>query len=81
MGDLIHTMELHKRQFDDIVVNFVLQSVAYGLHTTYHSFLAASPCQVVFGCNMIINADYIANWKDIANHCHNQIVMNNAREN
>jgi hypothetical protein len=58
-------MELHKRKYDDTTVNAILQNVAYGLRATYHSSLAASPSQVIFGRDMIINAIYLANWKDL----------------
>jgi Integrase zinc binding domain len=65
IGDSIRTMELHKRKFDDTTVNAILQNVAYGLQATYHSSLAASPGQLIFGRDMIINAIYLANWKDL----------------
>jgi hypothetical protein len=50
MSDSIRTMELDKRKFDDTTLNAVLQSVDYGLRSTYHSSLAASPSQIIFGC-------------------------------
>jgi hypothetical protein len=81
MGDSIRSMELHKRKFDDLTVNAVLQNVAYGLRSTYHSSLAASPCQTVFGRDMIINAIYLANWKDITTRRRSQIKNNNVYEN
>jgi hypothetical protein len=58
-------MKLHTLKFDDTTVNAILQNVAYGLRATYHSSLAASPGQLIFGFNMIINAIYLANWKDL----------------
>ena len=77
MGDSIRSMELHTRKFDDLTVNAVLQNVAYGLRSTYHSSLAASPCQTVFGRDMIINSIYLANWKDITTRRRRQIKNNN----
>jgi hypothetical protein len=65
MSYAIRKMELHKRQFDDTTINAVLQSVAYGLCFTYHFSLAASPGQIIFGQDMIINAVYLAKWKDL----------------
>jgi hypothetical protein len=67
--------------FDDTTINAVLQSVAYGLQSTYHSSLAASPGQLVFGCDMIINAVYLANWKDLHARRDIQICHNNSCEN
>jgi hypothetical protein len=40
-----------------------IQNVAHGLQGTYHSSLAASPGQIIFGHDMIINGVYLANWK------------------
>jgi hypothetical protein len=60
---VIATMELHTRKFDDIDLNTILQNVAYGLRATYHSSLTASSCQLAFGRDMIINAVYLANWR------------------
>jgi hypothetical protein len=56
-------MELHIKAFDDNTINIVLQNVAYELKVTNHSSLSASPCQLVFGRDMGINAIYLANWK------------------
>jgi transposase InsO family protein len=81
MSDAICTMELYERQFDDTTINIVLQSVAYGLRSTYHSSLAASPGQIIFGRDIIINAVYLANWKDLQTRRKIQIRHNNIREN
>jgi hypothetical protein len=74
-------MELHTRKFDDIALNTILQNVAYGLTSTYHSSLTASPCQLAFGRDMIINAVYLANWKDLSHRRRQQIHRNNTHEN
>ena len=74
-------MELNKRKFDDTTINAVLQNVAYGLRSTYHSSLAASPGQIIFGRDMIINAVYLANWKDLQTRRSIHIRHNNTREN
>ena len=81
IGDSIRTMELNTRKFDDITLNAILQNVAYGLRATYHSSLAASPCQLVFGRDMMINAVYLANWKDLRDKRRIQIRQNNTKEN
>jgi hypothetical protein len=62
----ICAMELHTKDFDDTTINAVLQNVAYGLRATNHSSLSASPCQLVFGRDMVINAIYLANWKALS---------------
>ena len=63
IGDAIRSMELHTEHSDDVTINAVLQNVAYGLRATYHSSIAASPGQIIFGRDMVINSLYLANWK------------------
>jgi hypothetical protein len=81
IGNSIRTMELHKRKYDDTTVNAIHQNVAYSLQATYHSSLAASPGQIIFGCDMIINAIYLANWKDLQARRQTQVRTNKPREN
>jgi Integrase zinc binding domain len=47
IGDAISSMELHTKQCNDVTIHAVLQNVAYGLHATYYSSIAASPGQLV----------------------------------
>jgi hypothetical protein len=56
-------MELNTKIFDDTTINAVLQNFAYGLSANNHSSLSASPFQLVFGRDMVVNAIYLANWK------------------
>jgi transposase InsO family protein len=81
IADSIRTMELSKKPCDDVTINAVLQSVAYGLRATYHSALTATPGQIVFGRDMIINSIYLANWKNLADNRKAQIYKNNTSEN
>jgi hypothetical protein len=53
IADSIRKMELSKKPCEDVTINAVLQSVAYGLRATYHSALTATPGQMVFGINSI----------------------------
>ena len=78
IGDAIRSMELHTKLYSNVTINPVLQNVAYGIHTTYHS---SSPGQIVFGQDMVINSLYLANWKNLAMHCETQIHNNNVAKN
>jgi hypothetical protein len=62
-------------------VNVVLQNVAYGLRPTNRTSLSASPCQLAFGRDMVINAIYLANWKALSERQTAQIRKNNIKEN
>jgi hypothetical protein len=74
-------MELHTKAFDDTTINKVLQNVANGLRATNHSSLSASPCQLVFGRDMVINTIYLPNWKALSERRTAQIWKNNINEN
>jgi hypothetical protein len=60
IGDAIRSMELHTKHCNNVTIRAVLQNVFYGLQATYHSFFAASPGQLVFGRNMVINSIYLS---------------------
>jgi hypothetical protein len=51
------------------------------MRATHHTELQASPAQVVFGRDMIINATYLADWKAIADRRNTSVLRNNTREN
>ena len=55
-------MNLGAHPFDDSSAHGILQAVAWGLRSTYHSALRASPGQLTFGRDMILQASYLANW-------------------
>jgi hypothetical protein len=63
------------------MVNAVLQNVAYGLRSTYHSSITATPGQIVFGRDMVIYSIFLANWKNIAEKHLTQIRNLNTAKN
>ena len=81
MADSIRSMELHKRPFDETSSHGILQAVAWGIRSTFHTALRASPGQVTFGRDMIINATYVANWKNIMDRRKASMLKDNLREN
>ena len=81
IGDAIRSMNLPSRHLDKTSPAAILSAVAWGIRSTFHSVLCASPGQVVFGRNIVINAAYVANWK-LINACRtNQALRNNCQEN
>ena len=80
MADAIRSMDLGARPFDEMTIDAVLQNVAFGLRATYHTSLLASPGQIVFGRDMVINAAYVANWKRLSDLRATQALKNNSRE-
>ena len=60
MAEAIRAMELHNRPYYETSNHGILQAVAWGIRSTYHTALQAMPGQVTFGCDMIIIATYVA---------------------
>jgi hypothetical protein len=81
IANALRTMELDKHTIDDSSFASICSNVAYGMRATYHTELHSTPAQVVYGCDMVINATYIANWKAIAAHHAASSRNNNEREN
>jgi hypothetical protein len=52
---------------EDNPFDYFLQSTAWAIRSTYHTTLQATPCQLVFGRDMIHNIAFRANWDRIQN--------------
>ena len=59
----------------------ILQATAFGLRATFHSTLLATPGQMTFGRDIIINATYLANWKFVTHKRQQRMLADNAKEN
>ena len=81
ISNSLRAMDLSKRSFDDTTIHGVLQSIAWALHTTFHTSLQTSPGQLAFGRDMVIPATYLANWHQIHTRRHKNILYDHAREN
>ena len=81
IADCIRAMDLESQPYDDTTEHSVLQAVAWGLRSTYHTALQASPGQLAFGRDMLINAIYLANWAVIKQRKRESTLYNNAKEN
>ena len=53
----------------------------FSLRATYHTTLQATPAQLVFGCNAILNVKFEANRHLIKQRKQDKINLNNMREN
>jgi hypothetical protein len=63
MGNMLRAFELEERELDlDEPWRDFLQACAFGVRSTFHTTLQASPGQKVFGRNMIHNVRSQANW-------------------
>ncbi len=80
IGDMIRTMQLQDMEEED-PIDGILAAVAFGIRATFHTTLEASPSQLVFGRDAILNIRHEANWKHIQMRKQNKINLNNAKEN
>jgi hypothetical protein len=46
-------------------VNVFLDNLAWALCSTYHTVLKASPGAAIFGCDMLFDILFVANWHKI----------------
>jgi hypothetical protein len=82
MGNMLRAFELEKREPDpDDPWNELLQACAFGIRSTCHTTLQASPGQLVFGRDMIHDVRFQANWDIIKNNKQNIISSSNKIEN
>jgi hypothetical protein len=61
--------------------DYFLQSTASAIRSTYHTTLQATPCQLVFGRDMIHNIAFRANWDQIQKRKQDIINKSNQKEN
>jgi hypothetical protein len=58
-----------------------LTNAAWGIRSTYHTVLKASPGAEIFGRVMLFDIPYIADWNKIGDYKQRQTDLNTKREN
>jgi hypothetical protein len=59
---MMSSFDLKKENLDeDITFDYFLHSAAWAIRSTYHTTIQATPCQFVFGKDMIHNFAFTAN--------------------
>ena len=59
----------------------ILAATAFAIRATIHTTLKKTPAQLIFGRDMLINMQHIANWEYIKKRKQDLINKNNKREN
>ena len=59
----------------------ILAATMFAIRATYHTTMQASPMQLVFGRDAILNIKHVANWDHIKELKQAKIDANNKREN
>jgi transposase InsO family protein len=82
LGNMLRTFEVHNAELDESDPwSGILAAVMFAIRSTVHTTLLASPAQLVFGRDAILNIKFDANWRLIKEQKQKIIKKNNVREN
>jgi transposase InsO family protein len=80
IGNIIRTFDVTTINEDDPWAG-ILAATMFAVRVTYHTTLQASPMQLVFGRDAILNIKHVTEWDHIAQLKQEKINANNKREN
>jgi hypothetical protein len=80
MGNIIRTFNIQSMDSDDPWTG-MLAAAMFAARATCHVTLQASPMQLVFGRDAILNIKHVSNWEHIRQRKQTRINGNNKREN
>ena len=82
IANLVRTFDLQNNYLDkEDPWAGILAATAFAVRSTYHTTLQATPGQLVFGRDMILNTPFIADWEAIRRRKQELIDKNNKNEN
>jgi hypothetical protein len=82
VNEILRSFDLEKETLEeDNPFDYFFQSTAWAIRSTYHITLQATPCQLVFGRDMIHNIAFKANWNRIQKRKQDIINKSNQKEN
>jgi hypothetical protein len=82
LGKILRTAELDMADsvtLDD--VNIFLDNAAWAICSTYHTVLKASPGAAIFGCDMLFDIQFVADWHKIGERRQSLTDHGNQQEN
>ncbi len=82
LGQMLRTAEINMA--DSVTPNDVdvfLDNAAWGICSTYHTVLKASPGATIFGQDMLFDIPFIAEWNKIGDYRQRQTDLSTAQEN
>ena len=80
IGNIIRTFDVSNIVNNDLWSG-ILAATMFAVRATYHTTLQASPMQLVFGRDAILNIKHVADCEHIQQHKQLRINQNNMREN
>jgi len=82
IGNMLRTFEVHNSEMEpEDSWEGILAAVMFAVHATYHTVLQATPSQLVFGRDAILNTQFDADWFRIKQLKQKEIHRNNVNEN
>jgi hypothetical protein len=82
LGNMIRTFELNEIEVPEKEPwKGILAAIMYAIRSTYHTTLKATPMQLVFGRDAMLNIKFEANWQNIKMNKQRIIQRNNDQEN
>ena len=82
LGNIIRTFEFYHESIDEADPwAGILAAAMFAIRATYHTTLQATPMQLVFGRDAIMNSTFEADWNFIRQRKQDLIRKNNLREN
>jgi transposase InsO family protein len=82
LGNSLRTFELEKEDLSEIDPwGYFLSSAAWAIRSTFHTTLRATPGQLIYGRDMLLNTQFKANWANIRKQKQDIINKNNRKEN
>jgi hypothetical protein len=80
IGNIIRTFDVQSMDSND-PWGGILAATMFAVRATFHTTLQASPMQLVFGRDAILNINHVTDWAHINQRKQNRINENNKREN
>jgi hypothetical protein len=82
INNMLRSFDLEQEHLEEgNPFEYFLQSTTWAIRSTYHTTLQATPCQLVFGRDMIHNIAFKANWNQIQKRKQDIINKSNQKEN
>src|SRR5210317_613071 len=80
LGNMLRTFEIHKdKEVNDENVNGILSAIMFATRATVHTATHATPIQLVYGRDAIMNIKFKADWKYIKERKQKIIEKNNKK--
>ena len=80
---MIRSQSLYDMTFEEAkeALDGILSAIAFGMRATVHTTTRATPSQLIFGRDAMLNVRFQADWKYISDRKTRLIKQNNEREN